>query len=78
MNLSLARLTAAALAVIAIAAPAYAGSSSPTVPSRIAPPAGHKVFLVTHADGVQIYQCNATTGAWTLQAPRAPVVALHW
>ena len=75
MNLSLARLSAAALAVIAIAAPAYAGPSSPTVPSSIAPPAGHKVFLVTHAEGVQIYQCNATTGAWSLQAPRAELYA---
>ena len=75
MNLSLARLSAAALAVIAIAAPAYAGPSSPTVPSRIAPPAGHKVFLVTHAEGVQIYQCGTTTGAWTLQAPRAELYA---
>ena len=74
MNLSLARLSAAALAVIAIAAPAYAGPSSPTVSSRIAPPAGHKVFLVTHAEGVQIYQC-ATVGAWTLQAPRAELSA---
>jgi len=75
MNLSLARLSAAALAVIAIAAPAYAGPSSPTVPNNIAPPAGHKVFLVTHAEGVQIYQCSVTTGAWTLQAPRAALYA---
>ena len=72
MNLSLARLSAAALAVIAIAAPAYA--PRPRSPTRIAPPAGHKVFLVTHAEGVQIYQC-ATTGAWTLQAPRAELYA---
>ena len=71
MNLSLARLSAAALAVLAIAAPAYAGPSSPTVPAKIAPPAGHQVFLVTHAEGVQIYQCTAPAGAWTLQAPRA-------
>lgn len=75
MHLSLARLSAAALAVIAIAAPAYAGPSSPTVPTGIAPPAGHKVFLVTHAEGVQIYRCNATTGAWSLQAPRAELYA---
>jgi hypothetical protein len=75
MNLSVARLSAAALAVIAIAAPAYAGPSSPTVPSPIAPPAGHKVFLVTHAEGVQIYQCGEATGAWTLQAPRAELYA---
>ena len=66
---------AAAIAVIAMAAPAYAGPSSPDVPQRIAPPAGSKVFLVTHAEGVQIYQCNGATGAWALQAPRAELYA---
>lgn len=62
---------AAALAVIAMAAPAYADPSSPAVPGDIVPPSGHKVFLVTHAAGVQIYGCNTATGSWTLQAPRA-------
>ena len=66
---------AAALAVVAMAAPAYAGPSSPDVPERIAPPAGSKVFLVAHAAGVQIYQCNGATGAWALQAPRAELYA---
>ncbi len=66
---------AAALAVIAMAAPAYAGPSSPDVPGDIAPPRGHKVFLVAHAEGVQIYTCNSTTGVWTLQAPRADLFA---
>ena len=73
MNLTLSRLIAAAIGAVAIAAPAYAGSSSPDVPSRIAPPSGHKVFLVAHAEGVQIYSCNA--GAWTLLAPRAELYA---
>ena len=75
MNLTLSRSVAAAVAAIAIAAPAYAGSSSPDVPSRIAPPSGHKIFLVAHAEGVQIYSCNAVTGAWTLLAPRAELYA---
>ncbi|MBF4767737.1 DUF3455 domain-containing protein [Nocardioides agariphilus] len=66
---------AAALAVIAMAAPAYAGPSSPGAPGVIAPPAGHKVFLVAHAEGVQIYTCNAATSAWALQAPRAQLYA---
>jgi hypothetical protein len=58
-----------------MAAPAYAGPSSPDAPEKIAPPAGSKVFLVAHAEGVQIYQCNGATGAWTLQAPRAELYA---
>jgi hypothetical protein len=29
------------------------------------------VYLVAHAEGVQIYQCDAATGAWTPVAPRA-------
>ncbi len=66
---------AAALAVIAMAAPAYAGPSSPDVPGTITPPAGHKVFLVAHAEGVQIYTCNAATHVWSLQAPRATLYA---
>jgi hypothetical protein len=68
---------AAALAVIAMAAPAYAGPSSSDAPGTIAPPAGHKVFLVAHAEGVQIYTCNATTRTWTLQAPRAELYAAN-
>ena len=74
MNISPSRPShwaAAAIAVIAMSAPAYAGPSAPDAPSRIAPPAGHKVFLVAHAEGVQIYSCNTTTKAWSLVAPRA-------
>ena len=52
---------------------ASAGPSEPVVPSRIAVEEGHKVYLVGHAVGVQIYSCNATaTGyGWGLVAPRA-------
>ena len=52
---------------------ASAGPAPPDVPSRIAVVGQHKVFLVTHAVGVQIYPCNATaTGfAWGPTTPRA-------
>jgi len=75
MKLSPSRLSAAAIAVIAMTAPAYAGPSSPGVPGNIVPPAGNKVFLVAKAEGVQIYECNTATGKWTLQAPRAELYA---
>ena len=75
MKLTFPRLAAAVTAVLATSAAAYAGPSSPGVPGDIVPPAGNKVFLVTHAEGVQIYSCNAATGAWTLVAPRAQLYA---
>jgi hypothetical protein len=86
MNISPSRPTrrqslwaAAVIAGIAMAAPAYAGPSAPDAPGRIAPPAGHKVFLVAHAEGVQVYSCSTATGAgtgvWTLVAPRARLYA---
>jgi hypothetical protein len=74
MNISPSRPThwaAAAIALIAMSAPAYAGPSTPDAPGKIAPPDGHKVFLVAHAEGVQIYSCNTATGAWSPVAPRA-------
>ena len=66
----------------AMAAGAAAGSlaevaggkiARPTVPSTLEVLGGHKVFLVGHAVGVQIYSCNATADgfAWGLVAPRA-------
>jgi hypothetical protein len=70
MKLSLSRLLLTAVAASALAAPAYAGPGSPEVPDRIVPPAGNKVFLVAHADGVQIYRCDPGS-VWTLVAPRA-------
>ena len=48
---------------------AHAEPDAPTVPSKIAVEAGHKVFLVGHAVGVQIYSCNGLS--WTFVAPRA-------
>jgi hypothetical protein len=62
-----------------LAAVANAGPAEPVVPSRIAVQDGHKVFLVGHAVGVQIYSCNATaTGyGWGLVAPRADLYDDH-
>jgi hypothetical protein len=75
MRLPLSRLLLAAVAVTVLAGPAYAGPTSPDAPGKIAPPAGNKVFLVAHAEGVQIYKCDAGTGAWTLDGPRAQLYA---
>ena len=66
-------LVAAAAAALLLAPLAHAGPDGPDVPGAIAVEEGHKVFLVGHAVGVQIYACNPTaTGfAWGLVAPRA-------
>ena len=68
-----AAILAAAAALIPVAPPAHAGPSAPTVPDKIQVGEGHKVFLVGHAVGVQIYACNAVAGgyAWSFVAPRA-------
>jgi len=52
---------------------AQAGPAAPAVPSKIAVDNGHKVFLVGHAVGVQIYSCNAGGSGfeWGFVAPRA-------
>ena len=64
---------AALAAVLPLAANAQAGPAEPDVPATIAVEDGHKVFLVGHAVGVQIYSCNATPAgfSWGLVAPRA-------
>jgi Protein of unknown function (DUF3455) len=62
-------VAAAAALSLSLAPSAGAAPSEPVVPSDIAVPAGHKVFLVGHAVGVQIYRCTAT--GWGLVAPRA-------
>jgi hypothetical protein len=69
------------LAAALVAATAFASGASvaeakldpPTVPAKIAVQDGHKLFLVGHAVGVQIYSCNATADgfAWGLVVPRA-------
>ena len=70
-------LLAGVLAVAAagsLTAAAQAGPAAPQLPEGLDPvPAGHKVFLVGHATGVQIYRCTVTgdAHAWGFVAPRA-------
>jgi hypothetical protein len=63
----------AVAAVWPLAQVAAAGPAEPVVPEDIAVPEGNKLFLVGHAEGVQIYSCNATPSgfSWGLVAPRA-------
>ena len=63
----------AAAATLPAAHDAFAGPAPPWVPATIQVPAGNKVFLIAHAEGVQIYDCNPTADgyAWSLFAPRA-------
>ena len=69
------RLLATALAVAAwpLAQVAAAGPAEPMVPIDIAVPAGHKLYLVGHAVGVQIHRCDAIGDGykWNLVGPRA-------
>ena len=48
---------------------AHAGPPAPEVPPAIQVDEGNKVFLVSHAVGVQIYTCNGST--WSSAVPRA-------
>jgi hypothetical protein len=52
---------------------ALAGPEAPDVPAKIAVPAGNKLFLIGHAEGVQIHSCDAVPGGyrWNFVAPRA-------
>jgi hypothetical protein len=52
---------------------AQAGPAEPVVPHQVQVPDGHKLFLVGHAVGVQIYACSATESGfgWRFVAPRA-------
>jgi hypothetical protein len=69
------------LLVAGIAAVAAAGSLAqsaqarpvPAVPDDIKVEAGHKMFLLANAVGVQIYSCNASAAGpvWGFVAPRA-------
>ena len=72
-RLLIAGVLAAAAAALPLAAAAQAEPSEPTVPPTIAVPEGHKLFLVGHAVGVQIYKCNATADGyrWSFVGPRA-------
>jgi Protein of unknown function (DUF3455) len=61
-------LPIAALATLALAAPAQAQTG-------VNPPAGHVPFDAGLAIGVQTYKCDGTT--WAFTGPRATVYSLH-
>jgi hypothetical protein len=69
----------AAAAAMAAAQAAYAEPPAPTVPPEIAVEDGHKLFLVGHAVGVQIYKCNVTADGyrWSFVGPRAELHGDH-
>ena len=73
----LGRPLVAGIVVAAVAsqlmAVAHAAPPEPTVPPEIAVEDGHKLFLVGHAVGAQIYKCNATANGyrWSFVGPRA-------
>jgi hypothetical protein len=62
-----------ASAVLAVAGPARAAPAPPAVPGDIVVPAGHKPFLLAHAEGVQIYTCQTREAGygWSPATPRA-------
>lgn len=70
---SLAALAAATVTALSVAGPAPAAPAVPPVPGDIAVPAGHKPFLLAHAEGVQIYTCQEREAgyAWSSATPRA-------
>jgi hypothetical protein len=57
--------------VAGAAVPAGAGTRPPQVPEAIQVPAGQKVVLDVVGKGVQIYDCNPATLAWTFREPAA-------
>ena len=56
-------------AVVPLAGVATAAPTAPDVPGGIAVGEGYKPYLIGHAVGVQIYDCNGV--GWALRAPRA-------
>ena len=72
-RLAAAAAVSAAAVTVPLVSTAQAQTAGPEVPDNIAVEDGHKVFLVGHATGVQIYTCLAT-GAWSAATPRADLV----
>jgi hypothetical protein len=62
-----------ALTLLPLAQVASAGPTEPQVPGDIEVGAGHKLFLVGHAVGVQIHTCTFSSGSygWSFVGPRA-------
>src|SRR3954451_22538806 len=56
--------------VLSLPIPVAAGAGEPpTVPEAIAVPYGSVLLFHSHANGVQIYECQ--NGQWAFHAPRA-------
>jgi hypothetical protein len=74
-NRGLVGVFAALIVALAFGHAAQAGPAEPPAPDEIAVEAGHKVFLVGHAVGVQIHTCIATPDgyAWRFDGPLANV-----
>jgi Protein of unknown function (DUF3455) len=72
-------LLAAIMATLVTEHVAQAGPDPPPVPSDIAVPDGHRLFLVGHAVGVQIHTCGADSGSyrWRFEGPRANLYGDH-
>ena len=69
-------LFAGLAAALSVAQLAHAGPAEPAVPTDIKVEAGHKLYLIGHAEGVQIHRCDAVADGykWNLVAPRAVLV----
>jgi hypothetical protein len=67
--------TTAFLLTLTVTAPVQAQErlQAPRVPENLEVPAGHRVFLITHASGTQNYVCmpSATGVTWTFHGPQA-------
>jgi hypothetical protein len=57
---------------------AHPSAPSSTVPTTIEVPSGHALLFRSHAQGVQIYECQSSQ--WVFRAPRAGLFAMrfHW
>jgi len=64
------RLALTTIALLAAGCAASRGPLPPGSPPALKVPAGERLSLEAHADGVQIYGCGAD-GQWALKAPEA-------
>src|SRR5258706_13411807 len=69
-------MAGASLAAILAGCAASSVGTVPVVPDNLKVPAGQTLSLVSHATGVQIYECSAgktdpTNFAWAFKAPEA-------
>ena len=69
-------LTLAAIMTLAGTAAAHQSSSTDDIPANLVPPSTSTLLFELHAEGVQIYACeakpdDATAFVWTFKAPEA-------